>query len=59
MSMEKKGMDENNFNHKLIIAGLAGMIEKDGLTFHETMEVLEDIKRQVWPALMQMSRGEG
>lgn len=42
----------------LIITGLIEMIEVDGLSFHEAMEALEDIKRQIFPALMQISREE-
>jgi hypothetical protein len=42
-------------SHQLIVAGLAGLIDEDGLTFHEAMEVLEDIKSQTFPALMEMA----
>lgn len=55
--MDKLKTNLNNRNHQLIIGALANMITEDGLTFHETMEVLEDIKRQTFPALMQLSRG--
>lgn len=54
--MDKLRTNLNNLHHQLIIGALANMITQDGLTFHEAMEVLEDIKRQTFPALMQMSR---
>lgn len=52
----KRETDLTNRNQQLIVAGLAGLIEDDGLTFHEAMDVLEAIKRDTFPALMQMSR---
>jgi hypothetical protein len=48
--------DLSKLSHQLIVAGLVGMIEDDGLTFHEAMDVLEDIKRQTFPALMEIAR---
>lgn len=51
---------ENNIHQQLIVAGMAGMIDDEGLTFHEMMAVVEEIKRQCFPALMEMSReGKG
>ena len=52
----RKKCDLTKMSQQLIVAGLAGMIEDDGLTFHEAMEVLEDIKSQCFPALMEISR---
>lgn len=54
--MDKTRMSLTNRNHQMIIGALANMITEEGLTFHETMDVLEDIKRQTFPALMQISR---
>jgi hypothetical protein len=51
----KSKVDLNNFNQQLIITGMIGLID-DGLTFHEMMDVLEDIKRDTFPAMMQLSR---
>jgi hypothetical protein len=48
--------DLNNLNQQLIIAGMAGLID-EGLNFHEMMQVVEDIKRQTFPAMMELSRG--
>lgn len=53
--MSKK-CDLTKLNQQLIVAGLTGLIDDDGLTFHEAMEVLEDIKRQCFPALAQIAR---
>jgi len=54
--MSKQRMDRNKLSHQMVIAGLCGMVEDDGLTMHEAFEVLEDIKRQIFPALMEMQR---
>lgn len=48
-------VDINNFNQQLIIAGMVGLID-DGLSFHEMMQVVEEIKRQTFPAMMELSR---
>lgn len=53
--MSKK-FDPSKMSHQMVVAGLVGMIDDDGLTFHEAMEVMEDIKREVFPALVEMSR---
>lgn len=50
-----KRFDLNNFNQQLIITGMIGLID-DGLTFHEMMAVVEEIKSQTFPAMMQLSR---
>lgn len=47
---------QNNLHQQLVVAGMAGMIDEQGLTFHEMMEVIEQIKRECFPALMEMSR---
>ena len=49
--------DLNNFNQQLIISGMVGLID-EGLSFHEMVEILEDIKRKTFPALIKISRGE-
>lgn len=53
---EQKRLDLNNFNHQLVITGLTGMVEDNGLTPHEALEVLEDIKRNIFFALMEISK---
>lgn len=53
---EKKKMDMTKLSHSLVISGLLGMVEDDGLTPHEALEVLEDIKRQTFFALMEVHR---
>lgn len=57
-------MNANEFKEKigqsmclqLIVAGLAGLIDDEGYTFHEAMELLEETKRNTFPALMEISR---
>jgi hypothetical protein len=51
-----KRMDVTKISNQLVMAGLVGMVENDGLTPHEAFEVLEDIKRQTWHALTQIKR---
>jgi hypothetical protein len=47
--------DLDNINQQLIIAGMAGLID-EGLSFHEMMQVVEDIKRQTFSAMMEIGR---
>ncbi|WP_169917347.1 hypothetical protein [Alkalihalobacterium alkalinitrilicum] len=54
--MSKVKFDMNNFNQQLIIAGLAGLVEDEGLTMHEAFKVLEEIKKNTFSALMEMSK---
>ena len=54
--MTKHRLDLNKRSHQLVVVGLTAMVEDDGLTMHEAFDVLEDIKRQVFPALMEISR---
>lgn len=51
-------MDLSNFNQQMIVSGMAGLID-EGLTFHQMVEILEDIKRNTFPALMEISREVG
>ncbi|BFH71227.1 hypothetical protein J27TS7_34220 [Paenibacillus dendritiformis] len=53
--MSKEKFNPDRLNHQLIVAGLCGMVEDEGLTPHQTLEVLEDIKRQTFNALMQIA----
>jgi hypothetical protein len=53
---ERMNCDLTKMSQQLIVAGLVRMIKDDGLTFHQAMDVLEDIKRQTFPALMEISR---
>lgn len=48
-----KKLDIKNLNHGFVITGLLQMVEDDGLTPHEAFEVLEDIKRNTYHALME------
>ena len=49
-------MNLNNLNHQLVVAGLTGMVDEDGLTPHEALEVLEDIKYNIFHALAEIRR---
>lgn len=49
-------LDLNNVNQKLIIAGLTGLVEDEGLTPHESFQLLDEIKRNTFHALMKIKR---
>jgi hypothetical protein len=51
-------LDLNNINQQLIIAGLTGLVADDGLTPHEAFELLDEIKRSTFPALMKIKKEE-
>lgn len=48
--------DMNNRHQQLIIVGLSGLVEDEGLTAHEAFEVLEDIKRATFFALRDIEK---
>jgi hypothetical protein len=48
-------LDFNNRNHQLIVAALTNMVE-EGQTPHSAFETLEDIKRNVFHALMTIHK---
>jgi hypothetical protein len=51
-------LDLNNINQQLIIAGLTGLVADDGLTPNEAFELLDEIKRSTFPALMKIKKEE-
>ncbi len=53
---EFKSKLDKSMGLQLIVAGLAGLIDDEGYTFHEAMELLEETKRNTFPALMEISR---
>jgi hypothetical protein len=57
--MSKPDLDLENRNVKFIIAGLAGMVEDDGLTPRQAFELLSEIQRNIWGALNEMSERKG
>lgn len=52
----RKQMNLNRVSDKMIVAGLAGLVEDDGLTPHQALEVLDDIKRHTMPVLIDIAR---
>lgn len=56
---EFKSKLDKSMGLQLIVAGLAGLVDDEGYTFHEAMELLEDTKRNIFPALMEMGRRGG
>lgn len=52
-----KQLELNNLNHQLIVAALTSMVDDEGLSPHEVFEVLEDIKRKTFHALLEIYQG--
>lgn len=52
----KTKFNPNRFADQLIVTGMTRMVEEEGLTFHEMLEALDDIKRQCAPAMMEIAR---
>jgi len=52
--MSKKHFNKESFNQQLIIAGCAGLVSKEGLKAREVLELLDEMKGQLWTALNQL-----
>ena len=50
---DKVKFNQSDPNQQLIIAALANMID-EGFSARETFQVLEDIKKNVWPGLKEL-----
>lgn len=50
---ERKRMDPNSTGVKIIMAGMAELID-EGNTPHEAFEILEDIKQNIFHALAEI-----
>jgi len=48
--------NQNSFGQQLIITGLAHLVENEGLTPHESFELLEHIKRSTYFALVDLKK---
>lgn len=48
-------LDIKNFNHQLIVTGMTNLVD-EGASPREVMELLEDIKKQTFHALMEIAR---
>jgi len=49
-------LDQGKLSHRLLIAGMVGMVMDDGLTPHQVLEVLEDAKKELFHALAEIYR---
>lgn len=52
--MNEKHFNKNSFNQKLIIAGCAGLVSEEGYAAREVVELLEEMKNQLYFALREM-----
>ncbi len=49
-------LDLDNRNHQIIVAALASLVEDEGHSPRDVMALLEDIKKNTFHALMEISR---
>ena len=54
--MDKTKLDENNPQHKLLIATLAMFVDDFGYTTRELFELMDHSKKQLWSALIEMEK---
>lgn len=40
---------------KLIVAGLTGLVDDEGYSFHEALKIERSIEQNIFPALMEMA----
>ncbi|OAH53110.1 hypothetical protein AWH48_12195 [Domibacillus aminovorans] len=56
MNENKSLLDQSNFNQQLIIAGMSGLVDDDGFSAREVFQLLEEIKRETYHALLEMQQ---
>lgn len=49
-------LDLNNKNHQLIVGALVNLVEDEGCSPREVMDLLEDIKNSTFHALLEISQ---
>ena len=49
-----KKFNQESFNQQLIIAWCAGLVSKEGLKAREVIELLDEMKGQLWTALNEL-----
>lgn len=54
--MSKVKFDIDSFGQQLIMAGLANLVEKEGLTPRESFQVLDLMKSNLWSALNEIKK---
>jgi hypothetical protein len=54
--MKKVEFNQNSFGQQLIITGLARLVEEEGLTPHESFEVLRLIQKNTFHALADLHK---
>lgn len=47
---------DKSFGLKMVISGLATMVEDEGYSPHEAFRMLEDVKRNTFHALLEIKR---
>jgi hypothetical protein len=54
--MQEKLLNLNSVNQQLIIAGLVGLVEDEGMSPHDVFHLLDEMKRNTFHALLQMGK---
>lgn len=49
-----KKFNQESYNQQLIIAGCAGLVSKEGYNPREVIELLDEMKGQLWTALNEL-----
>lgn len=52
--MKKKHFNQSDANQMLIIAGCANLVTEQGYSAREVIELLEEMKAQLWSALVEL-----
>lgn len=52
--MNEKYFNQESFNQQLIIAGCAGLVSKEGYKPREVIELLDEMKGELWTALNEL-----
>lgn len=52
--MNAKYFNQESFNQQLIIAGCAGLVTDEGYEAIEVIELLNEMKHQLWTALIEL-----
>lgn len=51
--------DSNNIGHQILVGTLAALVDDFGYTPRELFELIEDVKKQTYFTLLEMSKEKG
>lgn len=56
---KSKKFDENNIGHQILVGTIAALVDDFGYTPRELFELIEDVKKQTFFTLLEMSKEKG